>query len=143
MKIKGYFSVFGNQDRAGEIVDEGAFTEWIAKNPTKQLPVYWEHDHQWGSKKKPIGVTTLIKQTKLGAYFEARLSDTQKALDVGTLIKDRAVAQASFAYEVLDQYEENGIWHLSKLEPREVTVAGIHAANPMAYVEPMEEPNNE
>lgn len=142
LKIRGYFSVFGHIDRAEQIVDRGAFSRFLAENPGVQLPIYYEHDHSgsfWGDgkRRRPIGVTTAIDQDAFGMYFEGEILDTEKGVEVATLISGGAVKQVSFGYYIHGREEIDDVWHLNDLEPFEVTVAAIHAAQPLAYVEPI------
>jgi HK97 family phage prohead protease len=142
LRIRGYFSVFNEIDRADQIVDPGAFSRFIAENPNTQLPIYYEHDHSGsffgdGKRRRPVGATTSISQDSFGAYFEGDLLDTPKAAEIATLISGGAVRQVSFGYYIHGRYELDDIWHLSDLQPFEVTVAAIHAAQPLAYVEPI------
>ncbi len=145
-RIRGYFTIFGKPDRAGEVVDKGALSDWLKANPSTQLPIYWEHDHSAGmfagKRAKPIGVTTTIRQTRQGGYFEGELADTVKAQEVGQLIAMGAIRQASFGYKIEDRYEKKKVWHLAQVSPVEITVAGIGAAQPLAYVQAMEDQND-
>lgn len=142
LKIRGYFSVFGQLDRADTIVDRGAFSRFIAENTGVQLPIYYAHD--WtggfcgdGKQRRPVGVTTAIDQDAFGAYFEGDILDTDKGGEVATLILGGAVRQVSFGYYIHGREEIDDVWHLNDLEPFEVTVTAIHAAQPLAYVEPI------
>ncbi len=141
LKIRGYFSVFGNVDRYGEIVDPGAFSDWLAEDPSRSLPIYFEHDHAggfWGDgkRRRPVGVTTLIVEDEYGAYFEGELVDTSKGVEVGVLIEAGAARQASFGFYTKGQYELDEIWHLATLEPFEMSIVAVNAANDLAHTEP-------
>ncbi len=138
MKVRGYAAVFGNLDAHDEIIDEGAFSDWIAENPSKSVPVFWQHDHVGGlfsgSHERPIGVTTLLRQNAKGLYFEAELADTEKAREIGTLLQAGAIKGASFAFGVRDQYEQDEVWHLKSLNLKEISAVNW-GANPEAYIE--------
>jgi HK97 family phage prohead protease len=134
LRVRGYASIFGNVDEYGEVVDKGAFSDWLAKNPDTQLPLFWNHAHVWDPTAKPIGVTTKLKQTARGLYFEGVVEDTPEGLEMQTLINGGAVSAASFAFSVKDRYQKKDIWHLSVLEPKEITAANW-GANPRAYIE--------
>jgi HK97 family phage prohead protease len=141
MKIHGYFAAYGNEDSYGTVVDPGAFSDWIRSNPDAQLPVYWHHDHRAalfgdGRERRPVGVTTHIREDNSGAYFEAELADTAKGKEVAELIRIGAAKQASFAFRVVDKYQKDETWHYSSLIPSEVSVIAINAANPKAWVAP-------
>lgn len=136
LKVRGYASVFGNVDLAGEVVDRGAFTDWLKANPDTQLQIFWNHAHVWDFLAKPIGVTTKLKQDRTGLYFEGEIADTPEGLEVQELIKQGAIHAASFAFKINDRYQKKDVWHLKTLEPREITAASW-GANPKAYIEPI------
>jgi HK97 family phage prohead protease len=137
MKVRGYASVFGNLDRTNEVVDRGAFSNWIKANPDTQIDIYWQHEHVKGNLgAKPIGVATLIKQDRKGLYFEAEISDTQQGLDVQALLKTHGRTGASFGFKTIDRYSKKSTWHLADVELGEITIAASHLAiNPLAYTE--------
>lgn len=140
--VRGLASVFGNVDDYGEVVDKGAFSDWLAKNPDTQLPLFWNHAHVWDPLALPVGATTKIKQTAKGLYYEGVIEDTSEGLELQTLIKSGAINAASFAFTVKDRYQKKDIWHLSVLEPKEITAANW-GANPKAYIEPIPGQENE
>lgn len=134
-KVRGYASVFGNIDKANEIVDQGAFSDWLAENPGKSMPVLWMHMGY----RLPVGSTSLLREDEKGLYYEAPIFDTVFGKDLLKAIAGGAVTEASFAYRILDEYREESVWHLSKLELIEVSpVTKGFAANPMATTELME-----
>lgn len=140
LKVRGYASVFGNVDSYGEVVDAGAFSDWLADNPDTKLPLFWNHAHIWDALAKPIGYTTALRQDETGLYFEAEILDTADGAEVQEMVRSAGRVAASFAFSVRDQYQEDDVWHLSVLEPKEVTATNW-GANPKAYVEAVEADN--
>lgn len=136
LRVRGYAAVFGNKDACGEIIDAGAFSAWLAENPDTDLPIFWEHDHIWAweDPARPIGKTTKLRQDKKGLYFEGELADTDKAAEIATLLEQGALTNASFAFRVIDRYQEDEVWHLSVLDPREISPVNW-GANSEAYIE--------
>jgi HK97 family phage prohead protease len=136
LRVRGYAAVFGNVDSYGEIIDTGAFSDWLDGNPNTSLPIFWEHDHiwSWSDPARPIGATTTIRQDKKGLYFEGELADTDKAAEIGVLLEQGAIRGASFAFRVVDQYQEDEVWHLSALTPKEISPVNW-GANSEAYIE--------
>ena len=136
LRVRGYASIFGNVDSYGEVVDAGAFSDWLAENPDTSLPLFWEHDHVFAFENPalPIGKTTMIRQDAKGLYYEAELADTDKAREVAALIEQGAIKNASFAFSVVDQYQEDEVWHLSALTPKEISPVNW-GANDQAYIE--------
>lgn len=132
-KIRGYASVFRNVDSYGEVVDPGAFVDWLAENRGKSIPILYYHD-AWGW--LPVGKTTLLREDNFGLYYEADIiTETQVGQEVAALVAEGVIEGASFAFRTLDEYKEDDIWHLAKLELREISVV-LWGANPKAYVEP-------
>lgn len=134
LKVRGYAAVFGNKDHAGEVIDRGAFTDWIAANPDTSVPIFWQHKHKWDIEAKPIGATTTLKQDRKGLYFEGEILDTAEGLEVQALLQGGAVKNMSFGYNTTDRYQKKDTWHLSKLEVMELSPANW-GANPKAYIE--------
>jgi HK97 family phage prohead protease len=134
--VRGFASVFGNKDSYGEVVDKGAFTKWIAKNPETSLPLFWQHAHKWNLLAKPIGSTTMLKQTARGLYYEASIADTPEGLEVQELIRSGAVKAASFAYKTVTEEVRKNTLHLVDLDLIEITAANW-GANDRAYIEPI------
>jgi HK97 family phage prohead protease len=133
MKVRGYASVFRNVDLGGEVVSPGAFSQWIAANPTKSLRIFWNHGHIYDPKAKPIGITTRLKQDRTGLYFEGELNDTDEAMDVQkNLLQGRM--EASFAFHVTDDEIKKSVRHIKSASPFEITAANW-GMNPKAYIE--------
>ena len=57
-RFEGYLSVFGNEDRYGDIVEPGAFTRTIEQNGGR-FPLLWFHDPA-----EPVSYTHLTLPTK-------------------------------------------------------------------------------
>ncbi len=136
LKVRGYASVFGNLDSDNEIIDKGAFSEWLKANPDTELPIFWHHDHgrSWSDPARPIGKTTMLLEDNFGLYYEGELSDTPKADELATLIADGAVTGASFAFRTTDDYIKDEIRHLSGLAPSEISPVNW-GANSKASIE--------
>lgn len=137
-RVKGYFSIFGNPDLNDEIVEPGAFSDWIARGSDGNLPAFWTHDYRLGldPTAMPIGRTDLIVQDEKGAFFKGFLSETPKGNRVARLINDGVVRAASFAYRVdRDTFDDRGFRRLLAVTPLEVTFS-TWGINPLAYVEP-------
>jgi HK97 family phage prohead protease len=138
MKVRGYASIFGNVDKAGEVIDRGAFSNWIKANPSTPVDLYWQHEHDggWNKSALPIGVTTTIKQDRTGLYYEAEINDTAKGLEVQAMLKTHGRTGSSIGFRTVDRYQKKEVWHLADLELGEITIAAaMLSANPMAFTE--------
>ena len=134
--VKGYASVFGNVDSYGEVVDRGAFADWIRSNPSKQVPLLWMHN----GRELPLGLTLELSEDAHGLQFKAEIADTEIGRDVVALIESGAVRSSSFAYRITDEYKDDDVWHLSGLELIEVSaVTTSFGANPAATIDVAED----
>ncbi len=138
LKVRGYAAVFGNLDSDNEITDAGAFADWIKANPNAEIPLFWHHDHgrSWNDPARPVGKTTMLREDDHGLYFEGELADTVKAAEIGALISQGAIRNASFAFRVTDEYREDDVRHLSGLTLNEISPVNW-GANDQAYIEPI------
>lgn len=133
IKVRGYASVFRNVDLSGEVIAPGAFSAWIAANPTKSLRIFWNHAHIYNANAKPIGITTKLKQDRKGLYFEGELHETAEGLEVAELLKAGPM-EASFAFHVTDDEIKKSVRHIKSVNPFEITAANW-GVNPKAYIE--------
>ena len=118
--FEAYVSVFGNADSYGEIVDRGAFKDFLAAyppDPTTGIPRYpkgvWAHD--WS---KPISATLEVREDDFGLYIKGRLVlEVQQAAECYALMKAGVITDFSFGYGVDEDYMDSndGLRHLRKL----------------------------
>lgn len=89
--ISGYAAVFGNMDKAHDILLKGCFFKSInERGPQSQandkIILLWMHDMS-----EPLGFITELKEDDRGLYFEARIDEIElgdraiKQLESGTL----------------------------------------------------------
>lgn len=117
--FEAYASVFGNVDSYGEIVDKGAFAEFIAQYFPRYPKCVWAHD--WD---EPIAVLTEIKEDDKGLYVKGQLVlGVQRAREAYELMKAGAITDWSFGFSVLqDEIDPTtGHRHLQKLACWEVS----------------------
>jgi HK97 family phage prohead protease len=136
--IEGYASVFGNVDSYYEIVDKGAFTDFLAKypaDPTTGVPRFpkfiWGHD--WG---EPLGPTLEAREDEIGLFVRGELlKEVQRSREVYALIKSGALTDMSFGFRVLeDEFDhETGYRHLKKIDIFEWSPVLV-GANPAATI---------
>jgi len=134
--IEGYASVFGNVDSYYEIVDKGAFTEFLAKYPKDAktgVPRFPKlvFGHDW---MEPLGPTLEAREDEIGLYVKGELlKDVKRAQEVYALIKSGAMTDLSFGFRVLeDEFDhETGYRHLKKIDIFEWSPVLV-GANPKA-----------
>lgn len=138
LKVRGYAAVFGNLDSHNEIIDKGAFSDFLKANPNAEIPIFWEHNHiwSWSDPARPVGKTTMLREDDHGLYFEGELADTDKAEEIAALITQGSIKNASFAFRVKDDYLEDDIRHLSGIKLNEISPVNW-GANDQAYIEPI------
>ena len=126
--VKFYASVFGNLDKAGDIVDPGAYSKTIAEN-IKEIQHYKNHD----SRLMP-GVVTEAKEDDRGLLITSKLIlGTQ--LGKETYEEYKAMAEAgksmfhSIGYIPVKEEKKDDGNHLKEIFLREVSTLTAHPAN--------------
>jgi len=108
-----YVSVFGNADSYGEVVDKGAFKDFLAENFPRYPKGVWSHD--WD---QPISKTLEAREDEFGLYIKAKLVlEVQRAAECYALMKAEVITDFSFGYGVDEDYQDgtDGLRHLKKL----------------------------
>lgn len=130
----GYLSVYGNEDRQGDVVLPGAFTDTLAKNGNV-VPLLWQHNPD-----DPIGELHLA-DTDRGLYVEKGVLNrgTRKGADAYALLKDTpgALRSMSIGYAVPaggEEQDATGRNLLKRLDLWEGSLVTF-PANPMALVD--------
>lgn len=136
--VEGYASVFGNVDSYYEIVEKGAFTEFLAQYPkdpktgVSRFPKFiWAHD--WS---RPLGPTLEAREDEIGLYVRGELlKDVQDAKEAYALIKSGAMTDLSFGFRVResDMNHDTGVLHLKKIDIYEWSPVLV-GANPKATI---------
>ena len=111
--FEAYVSVFGNADSYGEVVDKGAFIDFIKENFPRYPKGVWCHD--WD---QPISKTLEIREDEYGLYVKAKLIlEVQRAAECYALMKEGVITDFSFGYGVDEDYQDgtDGLRHLKKL----------------------------
>ena len=130
LTISGYGSVFGNEDKGGDIVMPGAFKACIAEG--RKPKMLWNHDPA-----QPIGAWDEMSEDERGLRMKGRISRKGKAGEIADLIEMGGIEGLSIGYRT-QEYEmdaEKGVRKLTKLDLWETSVvtfpmnemAGIYA----------------
>lgn len=121
--FEGYGSIFGNVDSYGEKVMPGAFVESLARHKREgsNVLMLWNHDpHQ------PIGVWEDLAEDAKGLWGKGRfLLDIQRAREVYTLAKNRAIGGLSIGYREEDTDQDGAVRLLKKL--------GLYEISPVTF----------
>lgn len=117
--FEGYGSIFGNVDSYGEKVMPGAFVDSLARHKREGSSVLmlWNHDsHQ------PIGVWDDLAEDAKGLWGKGRLLlDIQRAREVHTLAKNKAIGGLSIGYREEDTDQDGAVRLLKKLNLYEIS----------------------
>ncbi len=117
--FEGYGSIFGNVDSYGEKVMPGAFVDSLARHKREgsNVLMLWNHDpHQ------PIGVWEDLAEDAKGLWGKGRfLLDIQRAREVHTLAKAKAIGGLSIGYREEDTDKDGQVLLLKKLNLYEIS----------------------
>ena len=134
LHITGYAAAFGNVDSWGDIIEAGAFKDFLAGADAARCRLCYQH--QQG---EVIGKITEMHEDEKGLYFEADIIDTALGTDVAKLLKSGAIDEFSigfyaeeYRFEKRDGYDYD-IRILSKCTVVEVSPV-TRAANPKAVL---------
>lgn len=116
--IKGYFSVFGNKDSDGQVIDQGAYTksiaEWgpVGKNRIMHL---FMHDTRM-----PLTKPKELKEDQKGLYFVSQFpaeDNKQTSLQSDTIkLYDQGVyTEHSVGFQTVKNQMLNDVEHLTEL----------------------------
>jgi HK97 family phage prohead protease len=129
-QFRALVSVFGNVDSYGDRVMPGAFSKTLAEwaELGDPIPIYWSH--QMADPDMNIGYVVSAEETENGLEVLGQLDvgeGSPKAAQARMLMQKRRVSQFSFAYDVLDQEEVDGVNELRELKLYEVGPTPIGA----------------
>src|SRR5690625_127765 len=104
MTVAGYFSVFGNIDSDGDIIEPGAFKRTIAErgpSGSNRIMHLWQHNPTM-----PLGKPKELKEDETGLYFVTQLTDTGYGQDAIKLYRDEVLSEHSIGFEVINSHPE-------------------------------------
>lgn len=129
--FEGYAAIFGNVDLGGDVIERGAFKEFV-KNGAGKIVVLYQHDMR-----SPIGVAD-VKQDDKGLAFHGQLvMEDPKARTANAHMKAGSLTGMSIGYDVLDggaKIMESGIRQLTALKCWEISPVTF-GMNPLAGID--------
>lgn len=128
----GYGSVSGNVDSYGERVMPGAFAASLAKHRREGSSVLmlWQHNPS-----EPIGVWEDLAEDSKGLWGKGRLLlDIQRAREVHTLAKHKAIGGLSIGYREIKVTPDGNVRNLDELDLLEISPVAF-PANRRARIE--------
>ena len=126
--IKGYGSIFGNEDSDGDVIVKGAYKKTLKENGSR-VRYCWQHDI-----KNPIAKFTEIGEDETGLPFVAKFSmNSATSRDKFFLIKDGVVDENSVGIQIINSKldKEQGVSFLNEVKLFEISAVTL-AANDLA-----------
>lgn len=119
--IEGYASLFGAEDRGGDIVEAGAYATSLQDLAAKgrRVRMLWQHDPA-----EPIGVWDEVREDDRGLYVKGRLlQDVSRAREAAALLEAGAIEGLSIGYRTKRATKDGaGRRRLAELELWEVSL---------------------
>lgn len=116
--FEGYAAIFGNVDQGGDVIERGAFKEFVKTRDGKVLVLY-QH-----SSRDPIGKAD-VKQDDKGLYFAGQLElNDGMGRKAHALMKSGLLDGMSIGFDVLpggQKVLENNVRELTKLKLWEIS----------------------
>jgi HK97 family phage prohead protease len=131
-EISGYASVFDVVDCHGDVVVKGAFRNALEnfKKRRKIPKLLWQHDIAF-----PIGVVDDVFEDNYGLFIKSRLLlDVPKAVEIYSLLKNKAINGLSIGYKIKDSYFNDNVQYLTDIELLEVSIVTFPACE-LAVIE--------
>ncbi len=133
--LRGYASTFGNEDRDGDVIAPGAFTNL----PQFLVDGVVMLGHRWDS--VPVAIPTVAREDTKGLYVEATFHSTHLAQETRKVVAERLAAGKSVGLSIGFRttkwsYEKRGERDVRILEGIELFEFSIVTvpANPLALV---------
>lgn len=127
--IKAYVTTYGNSDRVGDVIEQGALDNFIA-NFNGKLPMLLNHN----SSQLPIGEWTEFSSDSTGVLGTGLIyTDTQLGRDTRTVIRRGLYDSVSIGFRVLDFEPIDGGRLFKQIELIEVSIVQ-RPANPQAVI---------
>lgn len=129
--ISGYAAVFGNKDKAGDVLIKGCFAKSIEeRGPDSQakdkIIFLWMHNMN-----EPLGKITVLREDKHGLYFESKIDEIELGDRAITQFKSGTLNQFSIGYRYVwdkcEYVEEDGeeMFVCKELILHEISVVSI------------------
>ena len=120
--VEGYGAVFNFLDEGRDIIKPGAFTKTLQEGIPIGRIKFADSHNAFMSSDYVIGVVTEAHEDEYGLKFKAKLSETQRAQDVRTKIKEEILTALSIGYVTLKENAEDGINYLEEIKLYEISV---------------------
>ena len=97
--ISGYAAIFGNKDKAGDILIKGCFAKSIQdrgpeSSANDKIIMLWMHDMN-----EPIGIPLILIEDEKGLYFESKIDDVPRGNQAIKQLESGTLNQFSIGYQ--------------------------------------------
>lgn len=124
-QFEAIVSVFGNVDVVGDRVVKGAFAnslkKWedVRQSGDSGIPVVWTHD--WNGLDSIVGEVVEAEERDEGLWVKGQLDmEEEFAQKLFRKLQKRRIREFSFAYDIVNEKEQNGANELLELDIIEV-----------------------
>lgn len=111
--VKGYFSVFGNEDADGDVILQGSYAKTIKEN--SRIKHLYQHNASIPLSSVRSGRLKLAEDSK-GLSFESTVSDTTWGRDVIKLYEDGVIDEHSVMIQVMKHRKVGNVREISELK---------------------------
>mgnify|MGYP000009601888 FL=1 len=136
--ISGYAAIFGNIDKAGDMLVKGCFTKSIQErgpesSANDKIIFLWMHNMD-----EPIGFPTVLREDDRGLYFEAYVDDVPRGNQAITQLESGTLNQFSigfqYVWEKCEWDDERGCLIVKEVKLYEFSVVSIGANGDTEYL---------
>ena len=130
-QFEGYGSTFGNVDKGGDVVVQGAFAQTLADHKAGgTMPaMFWMHRPD-----QVPGAWLDMREDEDGLYVKGQLAETSLGGEMRALLEMKAVRGLSIGYRTIESdFTRSGERLLKQVDLVEVSIVSL-AMNPLAAV---------
>lgn len=136
--ISGYAAIFGNKDKAGDILIKGCFSKSIQdRGPESaandKIIMLWMHNMN-----EPIGRIAVLNEDDKGLYFEAIIDDVPRGNQAIKQLESGTLNQFSIGYQYVwenCEYDvEKDVFIVKEVKLHEISVVSIGCNGETEYL---------
>lgn len=136
--ISGYAAIFGNKDKAGDILIKGCFAKSIhdrgpESSANDKIIMLWMHDMN-----EPIGNILVLIEDEKGLYFEAEIDDVPRGNQAVKQLESGTLNQFSIGYQYVwencEYDSEKDAFIVKEVKLYEISVVSIGCNGETEYL---------
>ena len=140
--VTGYFSIFGNKDLDGDVVERGAFAKTIKeRGPEGKGLIKYLLDHD---RYKVVAKINRLEEDEKGLYYEAKIGSHALGQDFLKMVESELINQMSFGFKTIKEeyYSQAKANRLKELMMYEGSAIQFLGANPETNVIGLKSPED-